>query len=161
MYFIFKSLSNYLVYAVIFLFIETISAIESTNKELDKLLLNQEKILPADEVFKLSAKMDDSRIKFVWTIKKNNYLYLDKFSFEIKNKGIYKEPVFPMGRILEDEFFGKVEVFFDNVETSFVINESLPAKIIVTYQGCNQIGYCYLPIKKYVHIDKSLQAIIH
>ena len=161
MYFIFKPHLNYLVCVIVFLFIETIPAIESTNKELDKLLLNQEKILPADEVFKLSAKMDDRRIKFIWTIKKNSYLYLDKFSFEIKNKGIYKEPAFPMGRILEDKFFGKVEVFFDHVETSFVINESLPAEIIVTYQGCNQIGYCYLPIKKYVLIDKSLKVITH
>ena len=86
MYFIFKSHLNYLVCVIVFLFIETIPAIESTNKELDKLLLNQEKILPADEVFKLSAKMDDSRIKFVWTIKRTVIFIWINFPLKSKIK---------------------------------------------------------------------------
>ena len=88
---------------------------------------------------------------FIWI----NFPLKSKIKESIKNQHSQWE------EFLEDKFFGKMEVFFDHVETSFVINEPLPAEIIVTYQGCNQIGYCYLPIKKYLLIDKSLKAIIH
>ena len=123
--------------------------------------MNQEKILPADEVFKLSLKMDDRRIKFIWTIKKNSYLYLDKFSFTTKNNIPYNSPSFPKGKLLSDEYFGKVEVFFDFVETSLSLVDPLPTEIIVTYQGCNQTGYCYTPIKKNIKIDKDLGIVVN
>ena len=59
----------------------TISAIENTNKDLEKILILKEKILPADQVFEFSASLENKKIIFNWEIEKNCYLYLDKFSF--------------------------------------------------------------------------------
>jgi len=157
-----KSHVNYLLFFVIcFLFTLTISAIENTNKAIEKLLLTQEKIIPSDQAFKLKVKFEGKEIKFSWDIEENCYLYLDKFSFFSRKVGNYYRPSFPKGKVLEDEYFGEVEVFFDLVETSIVTNSPLPSEIIVSYQGCNQAGYCYPPTKKYISISKDLKLTIN
>ena len=157
-----KSHVNYLLFFVIcFLFTLTISATENTNKVIEKLLLTQEKIIPSDQAFKLKVKFEGKEIKFSWDIEENCYLYLDKFSFFSRKVGNYYRPSFPKGKVLEDEYFGEVEVFFDLVETSIVLNSTLPSEIIISYQGCNQAGYCYPPIKKYISISKDLKLAVN
>ena len=59
-----------------------------------------------------------------------------------------------------DEHFGKVEVFFDKVKTSLYLRDPPPKEIVVSYQGCNQTGYCYTPITKEVFIDEKLNVNI-
>ena len=91
-----KSHINYILFFVIcFLSTATISAIENTNKALEKLLLTQEKIIPSDQAFKLKVKFDGKEIKFSWDIKENCNLYLDKFSFFSRYVGNYHQPSFP------------------------------------------------------------------
>lgn len=124
-------------------------------------MLKQEEILPADLVFKLKAKLEGNEISLIWDIKDNSYLYLDKFSFFSNFQGKYLSFSAPKGEILEDEYFGKVEVFFNQVEVSIQLDSPLPSEIIVIYQGCNQIGYCYTPIKKFVSIHKNLSLSIN
>lgn len=156
-----KSHLNYLLLIIVCLFFTATIAAKDTNKtEHDKLLLTQEIIPPADEVFVLKTKVDGKRIKLIWDIKENCYLYLHKFSFTDKTTGQHKTASFPKGRYLEDEYFGKVEVFFEQVEISVPLNNYPPTEIIVTYQGCNEKGYCYMPIKKFLLVDKSLKVSI-
>jgi thiol:disulfide interchange protein DsbD len=142
-------------------FTSTISAKESSNKELEKLLFLENKILPADQVFKLKVDLRGGKIFFRWDIEKKCYLYLDKFSFEVNNSNDYLYPPFPRGKLIEDEYFGKVEVFFDKVETFFRIDTLSSKEIIITYQGCNQEGYCYTPIKKYILVNDDQTILIN
>ena len=142
-------------------FTSTIAAKETPNKDLEKLLFLDKEILPADQAFKLEASLIGKEIFLEWDIEKNCYLYLDKFSFKITNSDHYLYPSFPRGELLEDEYFGRVEVFFNNIQTSFKIDTLLAKEIVVTYQGCNQEGYCYTPIKKYILIKDNHSLQIH
>ena len=139
----------------------TRAAKESPNKDLEKLLFLDKEILPADQAFKLEASLIGKGIFLEWDIEKNCYLYLDKFSFKITNSDHYLYPSFPRGELLEDEYFGRVEVFFNNIQTSLKIDTLLTKEIVVTYQGCNQEGYCYTPIKKYILIKDNHSLQIH
>ena len=139
----------------------TIAAKETPNKDLEKLLFLDQEILPVDQAFKLEASLIGKEIFLEWDIEKNCYLYLDKFSFKITNSDRYLYPSFPRGELLEDEYFGLVEVFFNNLQTSFKIDTLLAKEIVVTYQGCNQEGYCYTPIKKYILIKNNHSLQIH
>ena len=80
---------------------------------------------------------------------------LNKFSFFDKQLNTYLNATFPEGEILVDKYFGKVEVFFDAVEVVLDIGKEIEKEITVTYQGCNQKGYCYTPITKKLVIKKS------
>ena len=137
----------------------TISAKDRLNKGAENLFFVDKEIPPPDEVFKFYARLDGGKILLNWDIEKGCYLYLDKFSFLDKNLNTYIKSSFPEGEILEDEYFGKVKVFYDEVEVTLNIGKGFEKEIIATYQGCNQKGYCYSPIKKFIVIkDKQLKV---
>ena len=153
-------LVNLLFLLLSMILVETISAVEDTKKELHQLLTKKNNILPPDKVFQFSSSLRGKYIEFEWEIDENCYLYLDKFSFFSKLDKNYEIALFPKGEILVDEHFGKVEVFFDKVKTSLYLRDPPPKEIVVSYQGCNQTGYCYTPITKEVFIDEKLTVNI-
>ncbi len=114
-----------------------------------------ESFLPADEAFQFSADVRDAdTIALNWVIADGYYLYRDKFKIQLQNaQGIYvKEVEFPVGEVKEDEFFGRMEVFHNNVEAVAMLERLDPqAKeitLIATYQGCAEAGICYPPIER-------------
>jgi len=133
----------------------TISAKDEFNKYADELLFIEKGIPHPDEVYKLHAAIVEQKIFLRWDIKPDCYLYLNKFSFFDKKLNTYQEASFPKGEILVDEYFGEVEVFFDAVEVIFDIGKEFEKEITITYQGCNQKGYCYTPIVKKLVIKKG------
>ena len=139
----------------------TISAKDEFNKDTNVLLFTENEIPHPDEVYKLHAAIVDQKTSLRWDIKPDSYLYLIKFSFFDKQLNTYLNATFPEGKILVDEYFGKVEVFFDAVEVVLDIGKEIEKEITVTYQGCNQKGYCYTPIKKKLVIKKSGIKIIN
>ena len=137
------------------IFMPTISAKEGFNKNVDMLLFQEEDIPHPDEVYRLHAAIVEQKTFLRWDIKPDSYLYLNKFSFFDKKLNTYLKASFPKGKILVDEYFGEVEVFFDAVEVVIDIGKEFEKEITVTYQGCNQKGYCYTPITKKLVIKKS------
>ena len=137
------------------IFMPTISAKDGFNKEVDGLFFVEDEIPHPDQVYKFHAAIVEQKIFLRWDIKPDSYLYLDKFSFFDKKLNTYLNVSFPEGRILVDEYFGKVEVFFDAVEVVLGIGKEFEKDITVIYQGCNQKGYCYTPIEKKLVIKKG------
>ena len=137
------------------IFMPTISAKDEFNKEVDQLFFIEDEIPHPDEVYKLHAAIVDQKTSIRWDIKSGSYLYLNKFTFFDEQLNTYLKASFPEGEILVDEYFGEVEVFFDVVEVILDIRKEFEKDITVTYQGCNQKGYCYTPITKKLVIKKS------
>ncbi|MDE1118726.1 protein-disulfide reductase DsbD domain-containing protein, partial [Klebsiella pneumoniae] len=55
-------------------------------------------------------------------------------------------PELGKGVVIEDEFFGKTEVFFDSLSVvSKLSNVAKDGVIKVRYQGCAEAGLCYPP----------------
>lgn len=97
----------------------------------------------------LSARSPD-RLSAEWTIADGYYLYRDKFTFTARTPGIaLGEPQLPSGRLEDDEFYGQVEVYRDRVrvELPLLRTADTPADIEIelVYQGCAEVGVCFLP----------------
>ena len=117
-------------------------------------------LLEADKAFRPSAIAEDGNTLLVrWDIAPGYYLYKDKFSFGLSEAdGISLGQVrLPEGKVKEDETFGRVEVFYDQVETRIpLLRDQLQASRIMLdlgYQGCADIGVCYPPQRTSLPID--------
>lgn len=119
----------------------------------------QEEFLPADEAFKLTVtRQPPNQFTAHWEIADGYYLYRKQFKFLVESPtgATLSEPQLPTGKVKDDEFFGRIEVYHKQVEAKLTIPQS-DVKIedlVVTigYQGCAEAGICYPPIKKTIEL---------
>jgi len=106
--------------------------------------------LPVDEALPFSYTNDTDAVVLSWDIAPDHYLYQGRVNVTSDTEGVeLGEPEFSYtGTDTEDEFFGKVTVFYEPVEARVPVK--LPegvneAELQVTYQGCANAGLCYPP----------------
>ena len=111
-------------------------------------LSENNKILPADEVFKINVLNTEDTIVIEWDIKDKYYLYSDSIKINQNNKPVKYIMLKSKKYKIEDEFFGKTEIYKDFLSISInnIPNES---SYVILYQGCAEAGFCY-PIQEYV-----------
>jgi len=115
--------------------------------------------LDPDKAFLLTVVPDSgNQVSASWDIAQGYYLYRDKFDFSIQEpEGITIGPVvLPPGEEKTDEFFGKTEVFHENVKIVVPVHRSTAQSsdivLNIRYQGCADAGLCYPPIDKQVYL---------
>ncbi len=118
--------------------------------------------LPVDEAYIINVLIEKDiekkqRLRINWQIAEDYYLYRHSFKFLLtddKNQAVDIETVIPTGLKKEDEYFGKVEVYYHNADVSL---KDLPQKqqltLSVTSQGCADAGLCYPPRTHFYQID--------
>jgi len=114
-------------------------------------------LLPADEAFSFKARVVNDEILLNWDIAQGYYLYKEKikissdFSTQL---GIAK---FPKAKIKNDEFFGKIGVYRNDVVVAVPVLDGDARSVLlnVTFQGCADLGVCYPPITKSIALDIS------
>ncbi|MGX2041160.1 protein-disulfide reductase DsbD [Methylocaldum sp. MU1018] len=118
--------------------------------------IDGEELLPPEQAFRASAKIDGDAAVVGFDIADGYYLYRQKFKFASKTSGIdLGEPAFPKGEIKQDEFFGEMEIYRGHVDIRLPLarrdgaGEALA--LDVTSQGCADIGVCYPPYKQTVN----------
>jgi thiol:disulfide interchange protein DsbD len=98
-----------------------------------------------------------------WIIAEGYYLYRDKISITlVDGKGVtLGKAELPNGKVKHDEFFGDVQVYYDEVSARVALQRSAIDATDITlqlgYQGCAEKGICYPPIKKQLPV--SLPAV--
>ena len=112
-------------------------------------------VLEPDQAFRFDAIVEDGNTLLArWDITPGHYLYKDKFRFTLTQAdGVsLGQAQLPKGEEKDDEFFGRIEVYHDPIEIRLpLLRENLqPTEItlLVSYQGCAEIGICYPPQKK-------------
>lgn len=116
--------------------------------------LGTDEPLPADEAFEFAAELRDAQtVSLSWHIADGYYLYKQKIKFVTQTPGVdIEQVVFPAGQIKQDEVFGAVEIYRDTLELTLPLSHSgqKPASLTLelSYQGCADSGFCYMPIKK-------------
>ncbi len=124
---------------------------------------DEEELLPPDQAFKLTVKVQDENTLIAkFEPAKNYYLYKDKVAFTPKDtqpntQTAIKEVVLPQGEMKSDLTFGQVEVFHKPFEARISLRRDDPSPrkltLLATYQGCNEpVGVCYAPINKVVEL---------
>lgn len=114
-----------------------------------------DELLEPDKAFALTTRVvDGNTLEASWKIAPGYYLYRDKFKFESLDGMVALKPVVaPAGKVKDDQFFGRTEIYTKSVSVRVPI-ERRPdgkheTKLKITAQGCNEpIGVCYPPITK-------------
>ncbi len=114
-------------------------------------------LLPADEAFNFKAKVVNDEILLNWNIAKGYYLYKEKIKISADFSSQLGVAKFPKAKIKNDEFFGKVGIYRNNVVVSVPVLQGNAKSILlsVAFQGCADLGVCYPPITKSVALDIS------
>jgi len=111
----------------------------------------EEDYLLPDQAFQLSAEPSEPDAVLVrWNIADGYYLYRSKFKFSGNDSSVkIGVPAFPDAEIKEDEFFGRTEVYRQQVEIKLPIqrsdNSGRDLELTAVYQGCADAGLCYPP----------------
>ncbi|TNF98824.1 MAG: protein-disulfide reductase DsbD [Gammaproteobacteria bacterium] len=122
--------------------------IQSAWAQTDEELLRPEQAYPASV-----QNVDDKTIQIQWRVADGYYLYKNKFRFSTESDGIsLGEPRLPEGKIKQDEFFGKVEIYRgkQTIQIPYSRQNSKVEQFTVTAfsQGCADLGVCYPPHKQ-------------
>ncbi len=109
----------------------------------------QDEILRPEQAFPytLEARTDEILVSF--DVPEGYYLYRERFDFDTDTPGIaLGEPNYPDGEIHEDEFFGVVETYRHRLDIPIPYQRTADAdelNLLLTLQGCADIGLCYPP----------------
>lgn len=120
----------------------------------------EDDFLPVDEAFVLTSRIADGRVVWNWSIADGYYLYRHQFNFSARDNSGFSlgEASIPAGKQKFDEYFGDVEVYYNQVEIPLPINaHDIPSgQIGVRYQGCADAGLCYPPEQAWFSFDGEL-----
>ncbi|WP_404341432.1 protein-disulfide reductase DsbD [Pseudoalteromonas mariniglutinosa] len=109
--------------------------------------------LPVDQAFTLDFNQHGKTLFIGWDIAQGYYLYKTKIEIIAKGAEI-SLPKFEPGEVIEDEFFGRTEVYFKSHSIiSRLANITDGAIVKVRYQGCAEAGLCYPPEVKTIPLS--------
>jgi thiol:disulfide interchange protein DsbD len=113
----------------------------------------EDDLLEPEQAFKFSARvLDANSIEVRYQIANGYYLYREKFKFSVEPADVtLGTGQFPAGKIKQDEYFGKVETYRQNIviklpltRASSTSAQSITLKAVS--QGCADAGVCYPPL---------------
>lgn len=111
-----------------------------------------DELLAPEKAFQLKAWSEDSdTIIAQWKIADGYFMYRNKFAFSSDTPGYaIGDPKIPDGKIKQDEFFGEVEIYRNEVAIALPVSRdgasSGVLKLKTISQGCADIGVCYPPL---------------
>ena len=121
----------------------------------------EDEILEPDQAFQFSMDVaDPNTLVAYWQIAPDHYMYRGKISFDLPQGQTVQlgQVNLPPGEKKQDEFFGAIEVYHDQVKARLPLIrsglEAIPLQLTATYQGCaEKTGICYPPIKKTLNFN--------
>ena len=116
--------------------------------------------LPEQLAFKTEALRDGEFLVVRLTPAPGYYLYRDKITFSTQAAGIrLGKPQFPEAQPHQDESFGDVQVYFEEIEVRVPWTSTAipPANVPISVhlQGCKIDGICYPPMTHVLQVDFS------
>ena len=119
--------------------------------------VNQAELLDPQDAFRLSVKAVDSRSAQVeFRIAPGYYLYRDRFRFETESGKTIADAVLPTGKIKEDQFFGRSQIYRDHVSIKVPLSDADVARrqvrLKIVSQGCADVGVCYIPQEQWATV---------
>ena len=110
-----------------------------------------EDLLEPEKAFRMSARaLDATSVEVRFAIADGYYMYREKFRFALDGAGDAKlgAAEFPKGVKKEDEFFGEMETYRKELAIRIPVEGAAQAlQLVVTSQGCADIGVCYVPME--------------
>jgi thiol:disulfide interchange protein DsbD len=122
---------------------------------------NKEPLAP-EQAYHYSARVVDARtVEARWDITDGYYMYRDKFRFSADPATVkLGQPDFPVGKIKDDEIFGKVEIYRGAVVIRIPVKAdgTTGFTLKAVSQGCWDQGVCFPPITQQAEVDLGKSA---
>ncbi|WP_049623111.1 protein-disulfide reductase DsbD family protein [Frateuria defendens] len=114
--------------------------------------------LPPEQAFKLEAlAQDPHHLLLRWSMPKGYYLYRDQTALRTDVPGVKLAPAWPAGQAKDDPHFGKVTVYFDQLELPVTVDGPLGERrrlaLTASFQGCQDGGLCYPLMTRALDVD--------
>ena len=120
----------------------------------------EDALLPAEQAFGFFATVnDEGKIKVSWEIAPGYYIYREKIHLELSSStgSRLDNYTIPRGTPNQDEAFGKVEIFHEQLSFELPVIRTQPTAQTVTllanFQGCADRGVCYPPMYQKVTLE--------
>ncbi len=117
----------------------------------------QPEFLPVEEAYRLAVEAEDATtLRLVWQMPPGYYLYQHAFDFSLdrEDADIAVDPEYPPALTREDEYFGRVQVYYDSADITLRSEAAVPgARLTIVSQGCADAGLCYPPRTQHFLID--------
>lgn len=111
-----------------------------------------------NQAFSFDFSQQANTLTLSWQIKPGYYLYRQQISITAHGATL-SDWVLPAGKAHEDEFYGKTEIYPENLTLPLqLLRADKGATITVTYQGCAAAGFCYPPETRTVPLNPVLAA---
>lgn len=111
--------------------------------------------LDPEKAFQISAQATaKDRVEVRFKIEKGYYLYREKTRVSAQGATLGSVAL-PKGKIKQDEIFGRVETWRDEVRFTLPVKATSPYTLQITTQGCADVGLCYPPMDTEIRIDPS------
>ena len=121
--------------------------------------LQPDDLLRPEQAFILElATLGPEQVVAQWIIAEGYYLYRERMRFETDQPGIGLQSVnFPEGVPIVDEFFGPMEVYYDQARIILNLQRDPGSpnhlELTVHSQGCAEVGICYPPEQRQFTIE--------
>lgn len=140
-----RFISSIFLYLLLFVSLLTPNTSYANNILDDLMAPPQQTFLPVSEAFKLDFDQQGEKLFINWEIAPEYYIYQKKLQFIAKEANL-EQPKLPDGQWIEDEFFGKTQVYFNVLNLVIPISDIKENAIVkIRYQGCAEAGLCYPP----------------
>nr|Q9XDB2.1 RecName: Full=Thiol:disulfide interchange protein DsbD; AltName: Full=Protein-disulfide reductase; Short=Disulfide reductase; Flags: Precursor [Tatumella citrea]AAD38449.1 thiol disulfide interchange protein [Tatumella morbirosei] len=107
-----------------------------------------------NQAFGFDFSQNNHNVVLRWKVKPGYYLYRQQFSITGTN-AVIAGIALPSGQPHEDEFFGKSQIFPQDVQIPVTLKSTLPgATLKISYQGCAAAGFCYPPETREVPLSQ-------
>ncbi|AMG57245.1 protein-disulfide reductase DsbD [Pantoea vagans] len=111
------------------------------------------RFVPVDQAFTFDFDQQGAQLNLHWKVKSGYYLYRQQIHITPQNATI-APLMLPAGQPHEDEFFGKSEIYPQDLTLPVTLKQAGPdATLSVTYQGCAAAGFCYPPETRSVPVN--------
>ena len=119
--------------------------------------VNPAELLDPQDAFRLSVRAVDHRTAQIdFRIASGYYLYRDRFRFETESGKTIAVAVLPTGKIKQDQFFGRSQIYRDHVSIKVPLSGTDVARnqvrLKIVSQGCADAGVCYIPQEQWVDV---------
>ena len=151
---LFRRFSAYVLSAFCLMTLLSTFALAQVPNAFDDPFVDEPQFLDVDQAFAFDFNQKGDVLTVSFDIADGYYLYLKQFKFVAKQAEI-GEPDYPNGVMIQDEFFGESEVFYNGVSITLPIESALSDGVVkIRYQGCADAGLCYPPTVKVVYLNE-------
>ncbi len=116
------------------------------------------RFVTVNQAFNFDFSQTGNRVMLSWQIKPGYYLYRQQISV-VPDKASIAEIAIPQGQPHEDEFFGKSQIFPQDLQIPVTLkNIGDGASLKISYQGCAAAGFCYPPETRVIPLSAASSA---